>query len=74
MYSAFAIRNRGAQGQHIVFHGNPHRAWDRSMQAQRLTHEHIEVRESVELVHCWIVCVDGEEFIPKFVLNPEVLR
>jgi hypothetical protein len=74
MYSAFAVRDRGAKGKYVIFHGNPDCAWDRRMQAQSLAHDHIEVRKGVELVHCWVICVDSKEFVPKFGLHPQILR
>jgi len=64
MDSAFAVRDRFAKGQNVVFHGELAGGWYRSMQTHGLTHDHVEIRKCDQLIHRRIICFNNEEFVP----------
>lgn len=57
------------QGDNVILHRLANRGRYRCVKAECLSHNSVEIRESAELFHCWIVSRYTEQFIPEFDLR-----
>lgn len=73
MNDPFAIGDRMAKWYYIVFDSNPNGGWHRTVNTQSLSHDHVKIGKSVELLHRGVVRVNLEELFPKLVLDSFVL-
>ena len=68
------VLNGATQWQDVVLHCDAGRCRDGSVDAERLAHNSVEVRQRVELVHRRVISADGEELVAQLRLRADILR
>ncbi len=68
------VLDGGAEGQNVVLHRDAGRRRDRSVDAERLAHDGVEVRQCVEFVHRRVIRADGEQLVAQLRLRADILR
>lgn len=63
------ISKWNGQGDNVILHRLTSRGRYRRVKAECLSYNSVEIRESVELFHRWIVSRYTEQFIPEFDLH-----
>ncbi len=69
MLNTSHIRVRFAQGDHIVFCGNTTEQGNGRVISHSFLDNVVEIRQRVELVHGWIICIKRKKLVSKFGLD-----